>query len=106
MCCATRSNRSPPPPSGPPARVSRAQSGLGVMKSLLGQWQLWALLSAGFAALTAIFANIGVANVSSDFATFIRPIVILALVSATLFAGGPWPSPRRGAPPPWHQPVL
>src|SRR3546814_5851387 len=93
MCCATRSNRSPPPPSGPPARVSRAQSGLGVMKSLLGQWQLWALLSAGFAALTAIFAKIGVENVSSDFATFIRTIVILALVSAILFAGGQWQSP-------------
>lgn len=63
------------------------------MKSLLAQWQLWALLSAGFAALTAIFAKIGVENVSSDFATFIRTIVILALVSAILFASGQWQPP-------------
>src|SRR3546814_12923783 len=54
---------------------------------------LCALLCAGFAALTAIFAKIGVENVSSDFATFIRAIVILALVSAILFAGGQWQSP-------------
>jgi transporter family protein len=33
---------------------------------------LWALLSAAFAALTAIFAKVGVENVNSDFATFIR----------------------------------
>ena len=35
-------------------------------------WQLWALLSAVFAALTAIFAKVGVENVNSDLATFIR----------------------------------
>ncbi|MFC3675134.1 EamA family transporter [Ferrovibrio xuzhouensis] len=63
------------------------------MKSLLGQWQLWALLSAGFAALTAIFAKIGVEAVASDFATFIRTIVILALVSAILIATGQWQPP-------------
>jgi bacterial/archaeal transporter family protein len=34
-------------------------------------WQFWALASAAFAALTAIFAKIGVENVNSDFATFI-----------------------------------
>jgi uncharacterized membrane protein len=36
-------------------------------------WQLWALLSAVFAALTAIFAKVGVENIASDLATFIRP---------------------------------
>jgi transporter family protein len=35
-------------------------------------WQLWALLSAVFAALTAIFAKIGVENIGSDLATFTR----------------------------------
>src|SRR3546814_16724978 len=65
----------------------------GVGKALLAQWQLWALLSAGFAALTAIFAKIGVENISSDFATFIRTIVILALVSVILFASGQWQPP-------------
>ena len=40
-------------------------------------WQFWAVMSAAFAALTAIFAKIGIENVNSDFATFIRTIVIL-----------------------------
>ena len=39
------------------------------MRSMFMAWQVWALLSAVFAALTAIFAKIGVADVSSDFAT-------------------------------------
>jgi transporter family protein len=42
------------------------------MKSALATWQFWAILSAAFAALTAIFAKVGIENVSSDFATFIR----------------------------------
>jgi len=44
------------------------------------------LASASFAALTAIFAKIGVENVNSDFATFIRTIVILSVVAAILAA--------------------
>src|SRR3954447_25092609 len=40
------------------------------MQSALTSWQLWALLSAAFAALTAIFAKVGVENVNSDFATW------------------------------------
>ena len=40
-------------------------------------WQIWALLSAVFAALTAIFAKIGLQGVDSDFATLIRTCVIL-----------------------------
>lgn len=47
-------------------------------------WPLWALLSAGFAALTAILAKVGVAGVNSDFATFIRTVVILVFLSALL----------------------
>jgi transporter family protein len=39
------------------------------MSSFLGSWQSWALLSAFFAALTAVFAKVGVENVPSDFAT-------------------------------------
>ena len=49
-------------------------------------WQAWALLSAAFAALTAIFAKIGVENVNSDFATFVRTIVILVVLAAILFS--------------------
>jgi bacterial/archaeal transporter family protein len=54
----------------------------------IAPWLFWALLSAGFAALTAVFAKVGVANVNSDFATFIRTIVILVVLAAILAARG------------------
>ena len=60
------------------------------MKQLATSWQLWALLSAFFAALTAIFAKIGIENVGSDFATFIRTTVILLALAAILSATGGW----------------
>ena len=63
------------------------------MKSALLSWQLWAVLSACFAALTAIFAKVGVENVNSDFATFIRTIVILCALAAILAGTGQWQSP-------------
>ncbi len=63
------------------------------MRSLLVSWQAWALLSAGFAALTAIFAKVGIANINSDFATLIRTIVILAALAAILTATGQWQAP-------------
>ena len=43
-------------------------------------WFFWALLSAAFAALTAIFAKIGLEGVDSDLATLIRTVVILLAV--------------------------
>ncbi len=42
-------------------------------------WKLYALLSALFAALTAIFAKLGVRNIDSDLATAIRTTIVLAL---------------------------
>lgn len=63
------------------------------MRGLLQSWQLWALLSASFAALTAIFAKVGVAGVSSDFATFARTVVVLLALGAILFATGQWQDP-------------
>ena len=60
------------------------------MNPILNTWQLWALLSASFAALTAIFAKIGVENVNSDFATFIRTIVIFLVLGAIPFATSQW----------------
>jgi transporter family protein len=56
-------------------------------------WQFWAILSAVFAALTAIFAKIGVENVNADFATFIRTIVILATLALILLATGQYQAP-------------
>lgn len=63
------------------------------MKSLLVSWQFWALLSACFAALTAIFAKVGVENVNSDYATFVRTIVILGALGGILLATGQWQAP-------------
>jgi len=56
------------------------------MNGVTSSWQLWAVLSAAFAALTAIFAKVGVENVNADFATFIRTIVILATLALILLA--------------------
>lgn len=58
------------------------------MKLFLESWQFWALLSAAFAALTAIFAKVGIENINSDFATFIRTIVILMALGGILAATG------------------
>src|SRR3954453_2022744 len=58
------------------------------MKSALTSWQLWALLSAAFAALTAIFAKIGVENINSDLATLIRTVVVLISLAMIMFATG------------------
>ena len=60
------------------------------MKTLFSSWQLWAALSAAFAALTAIFAKVGVENVGSDFATFFRTIVILGAAGAIVVLTGQW----------------
>jgi bacterial/archaeal transporter family protein len=63
------------------------------MKNLTLSWVFWALLSAGFAALTAIFAKIGIENVNSDFATFIRTVVILSVAGLIVYASGNWQEP-------------
>ena len=63
------------------------------MKNLMLSWVFWALLSAAFAALTAIFAKIGIENVNSDFATFIRTVVILLFAGLIVFASGNWQQP-------------
>src|SRR6478609_6926410 len=56
------------------------------MRMLQASWQFWALLSAGFAALTAIFGKIGVENVDSNFATLIRTGVILIVAALIVLA--------------------
>jgi transporter family protein len=48
-------------------------------------WWIYALLSAFFASLTAIFAKIGITNVNSDLATAIRTVVILVVAWAIVF---------------------
>ncbi len=51
-------------------------------------WWMFALLSAFFAALTAIFAKVGIKGVDTDLATAIRTAVILVLAWAIAFARG------------------
>lgn len=60
------------------------------METVLSSWQLWALLSAGFAALTAIFAKLGVAHLSPELATFFRTAVVLGLVASLVSVGRLW----------------
>ena len=56
-------------------------------------WLPWALGSAAFAALTAIFAKIGLQGVDSDFATLVRTIVIVAVLGAFVALAGKWRDP-------------
>lgn len=56
-------------------------------------WVGWALLSALFAALTAIFAKIGLRNVDSDLATLVRNALILLLLAAFVSLSGKWDNP-------------
>lgn len=60
---------------------------------MLTSWQFWAVLSAVFAALTAILAKVGVHGVDSDVATLIRTVVILATLSVTLLMLGKLQAP-------------
>jgi EamA-like transporter family len=58
-------------------------------------WQVWAVLSAVFAALTAIFAKIGVENINSDLATFIRTVVVLFSFLVLLLVTGQFVRPEQ-----------
>jgi len=63
--------------------------GIGVWSS----WQIWALLSAIFAALTAIFAKLGVEDINPDLATFVRTVIVLISLALILFATNQLKSP-------------
>jgi transporter family protein len=56
-------------------------------------WLMWALLSAGFAALTAIFAKIGLEGIDSDYATLLRTAVIIVVLGLFVAATGKWRDP-------------
>jgi transporter family protein len=56
-------------------------------------WIFWALLSAFFAALTAIFAKVGVQNIDSDYATLIRTAVVLIVLAVFVIATGKFSNP-------------
>jgi transporter family protein len=56
-------------------------------------WFAWALLSAVFAALTAIFAKLGLAGIDSDLATLVRTGVIITALAGFVYATGKWSNP-------------
>ena len=56
-------------------------------------WLYWAILSAVFAALTAVFAKVGLREVDSDLATLIRTAIIILVLSAFVFLAGKWSNP-------------
>lgn len=76
------------------------------MTSILNSWQFWAAFSAVFAAMTAIFAKIGIENISSDYATLIRTIVILIVAGAIVLATGQWQDPATVSAKTWTFLVL
>lgn len=60
---------------------------------MASQWFFWALFSAVFAALTAIFAKVGMQGVDSDFATLIRTVLITLLLAPFVWLTGKWSNP-------------
>ena len=56
-------------------------------------WFYWAALSAVFAAMTAIFAKIGIQGVDSDLATLIRTAIIIVVLSLFVAYTGKWANP-------------
>ena len=56
-------------------------------------WFMWALLSAVFATLTAIFAKIGIRGIDSDLATLVRTGIIIVVLGAFVWVTGKWSNP-------------
>jgi len=56
-------------------------------------WIFWAFLSAIFAALTTIFAKVGIQGIDSDLATLIRTAVVLFLLTLFVYLTGKWANP-------------
>jgi transporter family protein len=56
-------------------------------------WVFWASLAAVFAALTAVFAKIGVSRIDSDLATLVRTVAVLVLLAPFVIVTGKWSNP-------------
>jgi transporter family protein len=57
-------------------------------------WRVFAIGSAFFAALTAIFGKVGVADINSDLATFLRTVVILLVAALLVSVRNEWQRPE------------
>jgi len=69
-------------------------------------WFVWAILSAVFAAMTAILAKLGLAGVDADMATLVRTVVVLVVLAAFVKATGKWSNPFELSPRTWAFLVL
>lgn len=56
-------------------------------------WFFWAVMSAAFAALTAIFAKLGIQGVDSDLATLVRTVIITFVLAGFVWFTGKWSNP-------------
>jgi transporter family protein len=65
---------------------------------LAADWRIYALGSALFAALTALFGKVGVAEMSSDLATFYRTVVILMMLALVVASRQEWQRPDTLSP--------
>ena len=74
--------------------------------TMTSNWFVWAVLSAVFAAMTAIFAKIGLQGVDSDLATLIRTGVIMVVLAAFVYAAGKWSNPFELSAKTWRFLVL
>lgn len=63
----------------------------------IASWQFWAILSAAFAALTAIFAKVGVGDVNPDFATLVRTVIIVPMLAVIVWTTGQWQPPSSAS---------
>jgi transporter family protein len=58
------------------------------MKTMFASWQIWAVFSAIFAALTAVLAKVGVEDINANYATFIRTVVVILFLAAIVAVTG------------------
>jgi transporter family protein len=65
------------------------------------RWEFFALASAFFAGLTAFLGKMGVMNINSNLATFIRTIVVLAMTACILSWHKQWQWPQGAATKAW-----
>ena len=62
--------------------------GGGLLATLMGSWQLWAVLAALSAALTSLLAKLGLAGIDANLATFVRTLVVVVALAVGLLATG------------------
>jgi len=68
---------------------------------MTSSWQFWALGAAGFAAMTAVLAKVGVQGVNSDLATMIRTAVVLVMAAGIVAVSGQFEGLGMIAPRTW-----